>query len=235
MTSVCVRTVKIHSTARRYATQDETEYYGIRKYSAQVMGESPHSIEKLMKKCHAWNLDQRQMQHLLMPIQGFLHVDNRSFYTVSEHASMTLAKVLLVVKQWPGMFCHDEIWAIVKQVLLKALFSKAYMTDLEQVLAGTGAIHHVEDETPDGWVRTREALVQLAVSLIEESRDPCARCTGCRDGPSMLERVGSLRETLDITRCLTEESTGSGNSILGEAILEALRVRARAIRAVKRF
>ena len=78
------------------------------------------------------------MQHLLMPIQAFLHVDQRSFYPVSEHAFMTLADVLLGVKQWPSMLCHDEIWSVVKQVLLKASLHKSYMTDLGQVLTGIG-------------------------------------------------------------------------------------------------
>ncbi|KAJ5288373.1 hypothetical protein N7508_011162 [Penicillium antarcticum] len=243
MTTVSLRTATNQVTARHYATQDDTKLYGIRKYPAQVMGRSSHAIEKLMKEFHRWNLDQHQMQHLLMPIQAFLHVDQRSFYTVSEHAFMTLADVVLGTKQWPSMLCHDEIWSVVKQVLTGTGFLASRglqhtVLNLRNILITNhgvvkiGAIHHIEHETPEGWAKTSEALVQLAVGLIEKSKGPCSDCTdtfcekdgdrGCCDSTSMLARVDSLATALDITRCLTEGTTDFQSGVTGKAILTAL-------------
>lgn len=109
MASVGVRTRTVHSAPLLYV---------IRKYPIYPMkrtGASSHPIEELMRKFR--NCKSIQLRHLLMPIQSFLHVDEMSFYTVSEYAFMTLRDVLQGLKQCCYMMCHDDIWSIVKQVI----------------------------------------------------------------------------------------------------------------------
>ena len=118
MTSVSSRLPTNSASPRHRASQEDGKLYGIRKYPVQIVGESTHPIEDLMKLCLAREVTQCRMQHLLMPVHALLHVHDRSFYTVSEHMSVTISDVLLGVKRWPEMLCHDEIWSIVQQVLV---------------------------------------------------------------------------------------------------------------------
>lgn len=92
------------------------QLYGIRKYRAQLIEGSRHPIYKLMKQLQAQRVTQSQMQHLLMPIQAFYHKEYRSFYTVSEHAFISLAHLLLGTELCPKMIGPDIIWFIVQQV-----------------------------------------------------------------------------------------------------------------------
>lgn len=121
MTSVSSRLPTKSGSTRHRASQEDGKLYGIRKYPLQIVGESLHPIEDLMRMCLEREVTQREVQHLLMPVHTFLHVHERSFYTVSEHMSVTISAVLLGVKRWPSMLCHDEIWSIVQQVLVDPL------------------------------------------------------------------------------------------------------------------
>lgn len=56
------------------------------------------------------------MLHLLIPSQAFYHEECKSFYTVSEHAFISLAHLLLGTKQSPNMIGPDDVWSIVQQV-----------------------------------------------------------------------------------------------------------------------
>lgn len=119
MTSVSFLQVSNSASTRHHAIRANRQLYGIRKYPVQRSWESWHPIENLMKMCLGWKVDQRLLQHLLMPVHFFLHVDHKSVYTVSEHAVMTLSDMVLGFKQWPNMLCHDEVWSIVQQVFPK--------------------------------------------------------------------------------------------------------------------
>lgn len=97
--------------------------YSIREYLAEPNGETLHPIQGLLGLFSTWGLHQRQVKHLLLPIQCFLDVDKRLFYTVSEDAYLTLEGLRGGLKQWShgsdeGYFalCHDEIWSIMHQV-----------------------------------------------------------------------------------------------------------------------
>lgn len=92
--------------------------YGIREYPVQTSGGSSHQIEKLVRQFSSWKLDRRQIQHLLLPLHCFFDVDKQLFYTVSEHAAMTmtLGKMLLGLKQWPYLLLNDDTGAIIHQV-----------------------------------------------------------------------------------------------------------------------
>jgi hypothetical protein len=119
MTSVSLRQTSNSASTRRHTTREDREPYGIRKYPVQRFEESWHPIQNLMDMCLAWKVDQRLIQHLLMPVHFFLHVDHKSVYTVSEHAVMTISHMVLGVKQWPNMLCCDSVWSIVQQVFLR--------------------------------------------------------------------------------------------------------------------
>ena len=122
VTAVSLRRASNSTSSRRHTTREDRELYGIRKYPIQRFRESWHPIENLMKFCLAWKVDQRLIQHLLMPVHFFLHVDHKSVYTVSEHAVMNMSDMLLGVKQWPNMLCRDEVWFILQQVMPKSHF-----------------------------------------------------------------------------------------------------------------
>jgi hypothetical protein len=79
-----------------------------------------------------------RMRHLLIPNQSFLHVYEKSFYTVSEYAFMTLSNLLQGLKQCRYMMCHDDIWSIVKQVITshKPSVWILQQANNEQVLSG---------------------------------------------------------------------------------------------------
>lgn len=116
MTLVSVRIPKVSSTSTRHGTKEDGNLYGIRKYHVQIKRESAHPIEDIMRKCRLCDSD--ALRHLLMPIQSFLHVHERSFYTVSEYAFMTLATMLPSLKKNGYMLCHDDVWSIFKQVFM---------------------------------------------------------------------------------------------------------------------
>ena len=121
-TAVSLRREKNSASSKRHTNREDRELYGIRKYPIERFRESWHPIENLMKYCLACKMDQRLLQHLLMPVHFFLHVDHRSVYTVSEHAVMNTGDMILGLRQWPNMLCHDEVWFIVQQVFPKICF-----------------------------------------------------------------------------------------------------------------
>lgn len=107
-TAVSSRVEKSRSTT--------AQLYGIRRYRAQLTERSRHPIHELIKQLQARRVTQSQMQHLLMPIQAFYHEECRTFYTVSEHAFISLAHLLRGTVECPKMIGPDVIWSIVQQV-----------------------------------------------------------------------------------------------------------------------
>lgn len=117
MVSIQVRINRACSTPIRSSTGNDGTLYGIRKYRVKAKGGSPHPIEDLMRKFQNCKLTQ-QLRYLLMPTHSYLHVDEKSFYTVSESDLTTLSSVLQGLKDTPSMMCHDDIWSIVNQVIM---------------------------------------------------------------------------------------------------------------------
>lgn len=137
--------------------------YGIRRYRAQVMGESHHPIEKLMKRLQEKKVIQREMQHVLIPFQAFYHADDGYFYTASDHVLLSLAHLRTGTKEYPAMIEPDIIWSIVQQVSFKNPFLG--MTDLGQVLAGldcltTQGLEHSNLE-PKNILITHDGVVKI--------------------------------------------------------------------------
>lgn len=69
-----------------------------------------------MGRLYDWKVTEEKIQHLFMPIECFLDVDDKSFYTVSEYHSLTLGKMLSGLRTWECVLCHKEIWSIIHQV-----------------------------------------------------------------------------------------------------------------------
>ncbi|KAJ6117823.1 hypothetical protein N7523_005574 [Penicillium sp. IBT 18751x] len=174
--TVSQRTVPDPATAQRSPAPLHWKRFDIRRYPVQTDGELAHPIEKLMLSFHGCKLS--QIQHLLLPLEAILDVHDKTFYTVSEHANLTIEGLRRGIKQWPYMFCHDDYGFVLKQILtgVEVLVTRGLQHDqinlqniviTEDGVVKIAAIDRITDGDPWGWNEMSKSLIQLAAGLKE--------------------------------------------------------------------